>query len=257
MNLSALPRTLLAALAGLLVLAAPARSEARAFGPAEVLTYDCELMGLTVGKGQVMVGSATTVGSQTVWPIMGLAKTDPLFLIYPMKDKFVTWYSPQTRRSIGNDLNAEEKGKRRHEKARFDAAGTKASVTREKEGAAKEEDSYDTEPGAQDILAAFFSIRELPLKVGDKIEQPIFTGRKSFTLRATVDGKQQTTVPAGTFDTVLLKVQVQFSAKLESKRDILVYVTDDERHIPLKIDAEFMLGAAALNLTSYQRGMNQ
>jgi hypothetical protein len=202
-----------------------------------------------------MVGAATPLGGRSVWPIMGLVKTDPLFVVYPVKDKYVTWWDPATHLSLGSDLIADENGKRRRERVRIDRGAVRARTIREKEGQPREEEENEVLPDAQDILATYFVIREERLALGDKIERPVFTGKRNFMLKAEVDRRESVTVPAGTFDTVVLRVQVQFAAKLASKRDVFVYVTDDARHLPVRIDAELLLGVVAANLTDFQNGM--
>jgi hypothetical protein len=250
------PRLALLAALALPLAERPAMAQS-AFGPAETLSYTCKYLGIPVGNIHMMLGNDTSIGGQSVWPVMALAKTDPLFILYPVRDRYVTWWSPTAHQTIGNDLSAEEKNKRRHERVRFDRLANRASTTREREGLPPEEQVYDVEAGSQDILSAFFTIREKRLAVGDHEEIPIFTGKRSFTLKLDVKGKEAVEVAAGRFDTLVLNVQVQFAGKLESKRDIKVWVTNDVHHIPVRVDAEFLIGSLVADLTTYQKGITR
>lgn len=256
----ALPRSGAASvLAASLALAMTATSRAgepiQAFGPAESLEYSCRYLGIPVGRGQILVGSESPLGAERVWPIVAFARTDPLFVLYPVKDKFVTWWNPKTGLTAGNDLLADEKGKRRRERLRFVRESNKAVATRERDDGAVEEQVAEVAPGSQDVLAALFAMRALPLKIGDHEEIPIYTGRARVTLRADVERRETLEVAAGTFSVVVLKVQADFTGNFDSKRAIRIFVTDDERHIPVRVDAEFAIGSLVVDLVGYQRGI--
>lgn len=244
--------------ASMLALAAlPATAEAKAFGPGEVLDFETEYLGITVGRAQLMVGSPTRVSGEKVMPLVVFAKTDPVFVLFPVKDKFVSWWNPETKISLGLDIAAEEGRKRRRERHRFMRSESKAKVVREREGEAKQEVIYDSHARAQDILGALYTLRTRPLKVGDTEELPVFTGKRTFQLKAHVEKKETIKVPAGTFEAKLVKVQVQFSGNLQSKRDILVWFTDDGSNTPLRISADLVLGSIEGHLTSRQKGITR
>jgi hypothetical protein len=255
--LRALRALLLAALASLMPLSGTALAEdlERPFGPAETLDYTCRYLGIPVGRGQIRVGTATPVNGQRVWPIVAFARTDPLFVMYPIKDKFVTWWDPRTGLTVGNDLLADEQGKRRRERLRFERERNKAFVTRDNETGGREEATAEIAPGSQDILAAIFALRARPLKVGDHEEIPIHTGRSQLTLRAEVERTETIEVPAGTFAVVAIKVQTGFTGHFEDKRALRIFMTDDPRHVPVRIDAEFAIGSLTVDLVGYQKGI--
>lgn len=253
------PSIPLAALTAVLLLALsiPARAGGPAlpFGPAETLEYTCRYLGIPVGRGQILVGSDTPLDGQRVWPIVAFARTDPLFVLYPVKDKFVTWWNPKTGLTAGNDLLADEKGKRFRERLRFQRERNRAVATRERENGAVEERIVEVAPGSQDVLSALFAMRALPLKLGDHEEIPIYTGSSRVRFRADVERRESIEVPAGSFKVLVLKVQADFPGSFNSKRDIRVFVTDDERHIPVRVDAEFAIGNLVVDLASYQKGI--
>ncbi len=246
---------LAAALSLVMTSAARAGETAHPFGPAESLDYTCRYLGIPVGRGQILVGSEAPLGGAKVWPIVAFARTDPLFVLYPIKDKFVTWWNPMTGLTEGNDLLADEQGKRHRERLRFQREVNKAVATRERTDGEVQERVADIAPGSQDVLAALFTMRTFSLKLGDHEEIPIFTGQDRVTLRADVERKETLQVAAGTFDVVVLKVQADFPGNFNSKRDIRIYVSDDERHIPVRVDAEFAIGNLVVDLVGYQKGI--
>ncbi len=237
--------------------AAASPSSKPAFSPAETLSFECRYLGIPVGKARILVGSPTYLDNQTIWPITGIGKTNALFALYPIRDKFTTWWNPSKHLTTGNDLLAVEKHTRRRERVRFHRNNATATTIHEKEGEKKKEYQHSVPPSAQDLLAAIFMLREQRLAIGDQVEIPIFTGRRLFTLKARADRKEEIEVPAGKFNTVVLRIQVEFSGKLASKRDLNLYLTDDFRHLPVRLDAEFIVGSLVADLASYRKGVSR
>ena len=228
----------------------------RPFGPAETMTWDGKYLGVQVGRASMIIGAATQVSGETVWPILGIVKTDPYFVLFPVKNRFVTWYNPVTRLNVGCEYLVDENHKQRRDRTRYDRAAGKATVVRDRPGEARTEDTYDVHPDAVDLVSGILKLREKKLAVGDKEEVAVFTGKTDFVLKAEVLRKEAAVeVAAGTFDTVVVSVEVQFSGKLAAKT-LLVSFSDDERHIPVRLDAEFVFGSFVAELATYQKGIS-
>lgn len=225
------------------------------FGPAERFRFEVSYLGLPVGTIQASVAAETPLDGVDTWPLIATATTNPAFILYPVKDRYVSWFDPKTKLSLGNELIASENRISRRERVRFDREERKAQVRREGGEKPRSEKFHDIPISAQDLLATFYATRAHPLELGDVIESPIFTGNRTFTMKATVVGKERLTTKAGTFDTKRVHVEVAFAGKLESKREIRIFFTDDERHMPVRIDAEFFLGRIAADLASFETGL--
>lgn len=225
------------------------------FGPAERFLFEVSYLGLPVGTIQASVAAETPLEGVATWPLIATAATHPAFILYPVKDRYVSWFDPRTRLSLGNELIASENRISRRERVRFDREENKAQVRREGGEKPRSEKLHELPLAAQDLLATFYATRAQPLEVGDVIESPIFTGNRTFTMKATVIGRERLTTKAGTFDTKRVHVEVAFAGKLASKREIRIFFTDDERHMPVRIDAEFFLGKIAADLASFETGL--
>lgn len=226
----------------------------RAFRPGERLAYGVSYLGLSVGDLTLLIAGQTNVEGTSVWPIIGTAQTKPAFILYPVRDKFISWFDPRSRLAVGNELLANENKVVRRERMRFDRKQGQATVRREGGGKKRREKNYDLPDGAQDVLAMLYLLRLQPLAPGDVFESPIFTGSKTFTMRASVVGKESIQTRAGQFMTKRVHLEVSFSGELASKREVRMFLTDDERHIPVRVDAEFFLGTLTADLTSAESG---
>ncbi|MBR2979669.1 MAG: DUF3108 domain-containing protein [Myxococcaceae bacterium] len=225
------------------------------FAPAERFFFEVSYLGLPVGTIQASVAAETALDGVATWPLIATATTNPAFILYPVKDRYISWFDPRTRLSLGNELIANENRVTRRERVRFDREEHKALVRREGGEKPRSEKTHELPLSAQDLLATFYATRTHPLEVGDVVESPIFTGNRTFTMRASVVGKERLRTKAGTFDTKRVHVEVAFSGKLQSKREVRIFFTDDARHIPVRIDAEFFIGTLAADLASFETGL--
>lgn len=244
-----------AAMMGAVLLASPARAERQsAFGPGEQSTYKVQYLGVTAGTAEITVGAETTQYGAKVFPIVTNARSHGVVDLYPIRDKFVTFWDFSQERCVGNDLFADENRVKRRQRIKLDHANGKATVVKKKEGGDEQVATVDVASGVQDIASATFALRNKPLAVGGVYEIPVFTGKRSFTLRATVEGRQTLTTRLGKFDVFKVRVQTGFGGKLESKRDLYAYMTADGAHVPVRIDAEFVLGTITAELSEYKSG---
>jgi hypothetical protein len=226
----------------------------KAFGPGEQALYRVQYLGMTAGTAQITVGAPMKQWGQQVLPIVSLAKSDPVMGVWPIKDKFVTYWQAESQRSLGSDFFVDENNKRRRQRIKMEEDGSKAHVVRQHEGAAPTEATHELPPGSMDLAAATFALRNRGLAEGQEYTYPVFTGRKSFMLRAKVEGRQRLKTALGEREVFRVKLQTDFSEKLQTRRDIVAYFTTDSSHVPVRIEADFVLGSIVAELTEYKQG---
>lgn len=238
-----------------LLFAAPslAADTLRAFGPGEQSTYKVTWLGMPAGEAQITVGAATAVDGKTVWPIVCTARTTAIARVYPIQDKFVSWWHDESGSTMGYDFWANEARKRRHEKIRFGPDG-KAQVTRQLEGQPLRESEWDVEQGTLDIAAAAMALRRVPLSDGAQVQFPVFLGNRNVVMQAQVVGKEKLDTALGETEAWKLEITTGFGGKLAGKRELLLYLSADQRQVPVKIDAEFVLGNILVDLVGYAPG---
>lgn len=228
----------------------PAPPEIRAFSPGEELHYTVKALGLHAGKARVQVGALSDLDGTPAWPLVFQARTDSIFdSIYSVRDRFVTWWDPETGRVIGADFYAEERGKRHRSRSRLDHEKGKAEVLRIKEwNNQRSTRTYDIPAGTYDIAGALFALRGRPLAVGTVEEMQVFTGKKVFTLRCTVEKKESIKVAGSQRSAIATKVELGFDGNFASKRDLRAWFSDDDRRVPLRVEAELVLGSVLIDL---------
>jgi len=97
-------------------------------------------------------------------------------------------------------------------------------------------------------------MRLQPLAEGGRYEVPIFTTKGPFTLVVSVVGRETVETPAGDFDAVKVQVRTAFDGKFAAKRDTFIWFSNDSRHIPVRVSAEFAVGSIVATLSGYRPG---
>lgn len=243
---------LAAVLTATAALGAPAE---RAFGPGELATYSVSYLGLPAGEAQIMVGNPTEQLGPHVWPIVCTARSTNLATTLRIRDKFVTWWDDKNMRTLGNELFADEFHTRRHTSIQFGNPEGKAQVTRRHEDQPVRESEWDVEEGTMDVAAAAMALRNTPLALDKVVSFPVFTGNRNMVMRAKVVAKEKLDTALGEKEAWKLTVSSDFSGKLAGKKDMTLYLSADKNQVPLKVDAEFLLGSVTMELVKYQQGM--
>ncbi|MET0402602.1 MAG: DUF3108 domain-containing protein, partial [Cystobacter sp.] len=160
-----------------------------AFGPGEQASYRVHYLGVTAGSAQVTVGAPMRQWGKDVWPIVSLAKSDTVG-VYPVKDKYVSYWDFNSQRVLGSDMHEDQNHKRRRVRVKLNDDGRSAQVVKQKEGESPSERNIDVLEGALDVAGATFALRNRDLEVGREYAYPVFTGSKSFHMKARVEAKE-------------------------------------------------------------------
>jgi hypothetical protein len=97
-------------------------------------------------------------------------------------------------------------------------------------------------------------LRLQPLAIGETYRVPVLAGRDVFMLAAEVVRVERLDTAIGELDAVAVKVRTGFKGKFDSKRDTWLWFSADDRHVPLRISAEFTVGSLVAAIKSYRPG---
>ena len=109
----------------------------------------------------------------------------------------------------------------------------------------------------QDLISSFYYARTLDWKnknTGDVVTVNYFYKDNFYPLNIKFEGRETVDVSAGEFKTFILHPMLKegFTNKTS---DIFIYLTDDERKVPVKVKMKIVIGALVAELTQYT-GLN-
>lgn len=110
--------------------------------------------------------------------------------------------------------------------------------------------------GTLDPLASLYAFRTRDLRPGAVIEMPVSDGEKHFTAKAVVAGRERIEVNGREYETYVVKPDVNyFGGVFEESEDpaLTVWLTADERKVPVRVDVKVAIGSVVAELESVNR----
>ena len=100
-----------------------------------------------------------------------------------------------------------------------------------------------------DPLSSFYYIRTLKLEVGHSVYVTVFDSKKTRNVEVQVLRKEKVALPTGTVDTIVIKPLMKSEGIFYKKGNIHIWLTDDEKRIPVKLQTKVAVGSVTATLT--------
>ena len=206
----------------------------------ERLVYDLSWMGIPVGTATQEI---TEQGEMR--RITSLARSNSwLSTFYPVEDRTESTlakrgdFFPGESRSFR--MVFKEGRQTRDREITFEPAGKAASyhdrITGEKVEVPVAEHTLD-------ICASFFYVRHLGLEVGKSVVVHVLDAKQPRSLEVKVLKKEQVKTPVGEFSTIVIRPLVFPEGVFEGKEGTTIWLTDDERRVPVKVQTRVRVGS--------------
>jgi hypothetical protein len=105
----------------------------------------------------------------------------------------------------------------------------------------------------QDYLSSFFFLRGLPLQNGDQYLFPVTTKGSTWLMSVKVAKREEIVINLGKFKAIRLEVISKYTSELAKQNTMIFWLSDDEKRIFLRTNAEVKFGALKSELTSYSQ----
>ncbi len=212
----------------------------------EKFIYDLTWTGIKVGTASL---ESSSEGDE-VKIISAAGSAQWVSVFYTVDDRAESILSKKnTSSSPGESINYRlriREGRHRKDKeVIFDRGANKARYTDYMSNVKKE---FAIPASVFDPLSGFYHLRSLRLFVGQSAYVTIFDSKKVWNVEVQVLKKERVTLPAGVFDTVVVKPLIKSEGIFYRKGDILIWLTDDAKHIPVKMQTKVKLGSITADL---------
>ena len=217
--------------------------------PRQTLRYEAEYRFWTAG---VATFRLERNGSQE--HLTGTADSSGVVaLLFRVQDRFNSYFDAQKLCSTRLTKHTEEGSHWRETAITFDY-GRGKSVLEEKNLKTGQSKRVENDiPGCvTDVVSGILYVASLPLQPDATYSFPLNDGGKTATIQAHVEGKEQIKTPAGTFQTVRVGPQGDYGA-LKNRGRILIWYSDDARHLPVQMQARMFWGTLTVYLASIDK----
>jgi hypothetical protein len=211
----------------------------------EKLVYDLTWTGIKAGTAtQEIIEERDSVR------VVSIARSaDWISVFFPVEDRVESILTKAAPPNIGLPKNYRIKTREgNHRKDReiiFDHGKKKAEYIDHLSGrkieVAVKENTYDA-------YSSFYYVRTLPLEVGKSVYVSLLDNNELWNVEVQVLKKERLRTILGEVNTILIKPLIKSEGIFERKGEIFIWLTDDERRIPVRMKTKVMIGSITATL---------
>lgn len=113
-------------------------------------------------------------------------------------------------------------------------------------------EKMDIPPGVQDMVSAFYSARSMDLsnaKPGDVYSITCFMDKEIWPLQIKFIGRETIHTDLGKYKSLRFRPIVQKGRVFKNEEDLNVWISDDKNHLPLRVQANILIGSVKMDIT--------
>lgn len=173
--------------------------------------------------------------------------------VFKVRDINLSWLDTQHFYSLGYSQSLREGNYRRDEWVNFDYTRNTYSGQLAKKSGTRAISGTLSRP-VLDMLTSLYFVRGQNLKNGQDVVFDILNREEQYPLVVKVIGRETVKTPAGKFKCVIVEPQFRGEGIFVSKgKSLKVWLTDDERKMPVKMKVEVFIGSVSAELLEYKR----
>lgn len=223
---------------------------ARAFSSGERLTFALKWTIIPAGEAVLEVLPPEHMAGIDAYHFVLTARSNAFIdAFYMIRDRVDAWSDARMNQSLLYRKKQHEGRTRRDITVSFDWEVMMAQYINK--GEARE--PIPISVGTFDPLSIFYWSRSVDLVVGGRIQRSVTDGKKNVLGAADVIRRETIRVPAGSFDTLLIEPDLaHVGGVFEKSPDakIQLWVTADQRHLPVKLKSKVIVGSFSGELVS-------
>ncbi len=227
------------------VLASLLQADEHPFSIGETLEFDLKVNIIKAGHAKLQVIGEEVVDENQTYHIKYTVKSnryvDRLFYVRDQVDSWLDKKGLFTHRLIKNIREGSYRYKLEAKMNYIDSTLT------------SEDDVFQIDSEIRDPFSLFYYLRSIPLKVGQKLSFKTFDNGQFVDFHIIVHRKENVRVPAGRFRCLVIEPYRKGKTLFKQKGDMRIWLTDDDRRLPVKIETKATFGSMTMLLKKISR----
>ena len=217
------------------------------FGPGEKMVFSIGYGPVNAGEAELEVVGLTTYQGHTCYELQSKANSNRFFSsFFKVRDKISSYMDVELLYSRYFHKRLREGDYKKTVEISFDHQDELAKYADGRE--------FDIMAGIQDVLSAFYFVRNLDLGSGDTYSLLAHSSRKTYDLQVIVHGMETVTVEAGTFECYVVEPVLQGEGLFKHEGKITMYVSNDQYRVPVLIKTKVPVGSIDVELKEFRPG---
>jgi len=172
---------------------------------------------------------------------------------FKVKDHYESYFDKTSGLPYKSIRQIDEGGHTKDIEIEFDHVNRLAHVNNKKH---KTEQSYATEKDVQDMVSAFYYLRNNyntdSINEGDVVSLNMFFDEENFQFRLKFLGRETIKTEFGKVKTLMFRPYVMAGRVFKEQESLTLWVSADENKIPLKIKADLRVGSLRAELEAFK-----
>lgn len=223
----------------------------RPFQSGERLTYDISWLNISAGTAVMEVLDGAPRGSLT---LLATTRSNPMVTkFYPVDNRVESQIDGETLLPQRMSFRRRE-GKKKND-FEYTFRHKDGTVLAVKDGNAE---TLAIPPDAQDAISCLYYVRRsLALKPGSAMTLNVHHDKKTYTLDVRVEEIERIKGPWGVRDAARLLVVMPFQGIFLNQGNVRVWLSTDDRRIPLRMKAKVIIGSITADLVDGLSGLSK
>jgi hypothetical protein len=221
-----------------------------AFAKGERLVYDVGYSFITAAEAVFSIPENQIINGRECFQVLFTVNTTSTFsFFYKVDDRYETMIDKEGIFPWRYTQRIREGKYRNDFAAEFDQLNNVATTNNGR---------YPIPPYVHDVVSAMFYFRTMDFsksRPGQKVFLQNFSKDTTYQLAVKFLGYQQVSVDAGTFNCVLVEPLIMEGGLFKSDGRIIIWMTNDDRKIPVKVSTKVPIGSIDAELREYS-GIN-
>jgi hypothetical protein len=202
----------------------------------EELVYRVDFIGITMGYARFRYQGRVSVGGKVAYHLNVRAWTSGMLaFIYPVNETIDYYLDAETLAPLRQETTKREKEK--DDVALYDQETGTIVYRYRQSGEIRKKVDVPPPPVYDPVSAAYyFRWRDIG---GEERARNVYAGRKLYQIAARVLGNERLRTENGEVDTIVIQPVIRRGGKVEDKGDLRMWVSNDERRVPVRVFAKF------------------
>ncbi len=219
------------------------------FPPGEKLVYDVYWKFVKVGYGTLEIKGVVDFRGRKAYNISSESKSAPFFdFFFKVRDKNSSWVDVENFYSLAFEQSIREGSYRRERHIEYDQVKHTALNNKG--------EAFDIPENVLDVLAALYKVRMMNLAPDSFISVGVNSWKKNYVMRVKIDGRETVEVCGKKINALIVEPELNDPGIFMNKGALRIWFSDDENHVPLKMQSEISVGSIMAVLNGLPQGYN-
>ena len=224
--------------------------ENRSFNVGEKVSFTVyyAVAGIYVNAGTAtFTNSLEILNNKPVYHIVGDGHSNSSYdVLYRVRDRYETYIDTTTLQPLKFVRDVNEGGYKKYQNVTFNKTANTAITN---------DGVFKVPACLQDVMSAVFYARNIDfskLQPNDRIAFDMFLDNEVFNMYIRYLGKETIKTKYGKFRAIKFKPLLIKGTIFEGGEQMVVWVTDDENHIPVRIESPISVGKVKIDMMSHE-----